>query len=143
MRPHFRTRFAALALTLTTLTSAAPVGAAGGFSDVEADRWFTTPISWMAAEGITTGTSSTTFSPGVAVTRAQFVTLLWRPAGSPGGNPAPGFSDGPTGRYFTEAVAWARAEGVTTGTSATMFSPEIPLTRAQAAALVWREAGRP
>ncbi|NDH24422.1 MAG: S-layer homology domain-containing protein, partial [Actinobacteria bacterium] len=59
------------------------------------------------------------------------------------GNPAPGFSDVPTGRYFTEAVAWARAEGVTTGTSATMFSPEIPLTRAQAAALVWREAGRP
>ena len=114
-----------------------------GFVDVGSSVYFDDAVAWAKAEGITTGTSSTTFSPGVAVTRAQLVTLLWRRAGSPGGNPAPGFSDVPTGRYFTEAVAWARAEGVTTGTSATMFSPEIPLTRAQAAALVWREAGRP
>jgi hypothetical protein len=114
-----------------------------GFVDVGSSVYFDDAVAWAKAEGITTGTSSTTFSPGVAVTRAQLVTLLWRRAGSPAGNPAPGFSDVPTGRYFTEAVAWARAEGVTTGTSDTMFSPEIPLTRAQAAALVWREAGRP
>ncbi|MEO0492688.1 MAG: S-layer homology domain-containing protein [Actinomycetota bacterium] len=114
-----------------------------GFGDVASSAYYDDAVAWAKAEGITTGTSSTTFSPPAIVTRAQLVTLLWRRAASPGGYPDPEFTDVPAGRYFTAAVAWAKAEGVTNGTSDTTFSPELPVTRAQAAALVWREAGRP
>ncbi|MEM8708711.1 MAG: S-layer homology domain-containing protein, partial [Actinomycetota bacterium] len=114
-----------------------------GFADVEATAYYDDAVAWAKAEGITTGTSSTTFSPASTVTRAQLVTLLWRRAGSPGGHPDPGFDDVPVGRYFSQPVAWAKADGVTNGTSDTTFSPDLPVTRAQAAALVWREAGRP
>ncbi|NDH11860.1 MAG: S-layer homology domain-containing protein [Actinobacteria bacterium] len=124
MRSHFRTRFAALALGLTTLTSAAPVGAAGGFSDVEADRWFTTPISWMAAEGITTGTEPGCFSPHAAVSRGQIVTFLYRLASTEGDLPVTNGHpfDDVVRAYQHEPVGWAYDAGITTGTSATTFA---------------------
>ena len=143
MRPHFRTRFAALALTLTTLTSAAPVGAAGGFSDVEADRWFTTPISWMAAEGITTGTEPGCFSPHAAVSRGQIVTFLYRLAGEPAVEPSEQFEDVPADQFYTDAVAWMVEFNITNGTSPTTFSPVDVVTRGQIAAFLYRLAGLP
>ena len=145
MRPHFRTRFAALALTLTTLTSAAPVGAAGGFSDVEADRWFTTPISWMAAEGITTGTEPGCFSPHAAVSRGQIVTFLYRLADTEGDLPVTNGHpfDDVVRAYQHEPVGWAYEAGITTGTSATTFAPDVDVTRGDFAVLLWRYAGEP
>ena len=113
------------------------------FGDVPAGAYYEDAVAWAKAEEITTGTSTSTFSPGTIVTRAQLVTLLWRRAGSPGGYPDPGFDDVPAGTYFTQAVAWAKAEDITGGFSASIFAPHSPVTRAQAAALVWREAGRP
>ena len=111
-----------------------------GFADVLEGSYYDLAVAWAKAEGITTGTSSTTFSPAQTVTRGQLVTLLWRRAGSPGGWPDPGFADVPASTYFTVAVAWAKANAITQGTSATTFSPDDAVTRAQAAAFLYREA---
>ena len=92
---------------------------------------------------MTNGTSATTFGPNVTVTRAQMVTFLWRAYGSPeitGANP---FTDVSTSDYYYDAVLWAVTNGVTTGTSATTFSPDAPVTRAQAVTFQWRAAGSP
>jgi len=113
---------------------------AHGFADVDAGAYYDDAVAWAKAEGITTGTSSTTFAPDDAVTRAQLATLLWRRAGSKGGQPAHGFTDVPAGQYYSVAVAWAKAQKITTGTSTTTFSPHTDVTRAQAAAMLHREA---
>ena len=118
-----------------------PTGSpAHGFWDVPAGAYYGAAVSWARAEGITTGTSARTFSPNQVVTRAQLVTLLWRLDGEPSA-PAAGFADVPGGRYYTTAVAWAKQQAITTGTSAGTFSPENPVTRGQAAAFLHRHAG--
>ncbi len=114
-----------------------------GFSDVFPGDYFNGAVEWARAVGITTGTGLGRFSPADVVTRAQLVTLMWRRAGSPGGQPDPGFVDVRAGQYFTTAVWWAKAQGITNGTGPTTFSPEDPVTRGQAAAFLYREATLP
>ncbi|MEM9466057.1 MAG: S-layer homology domain-containing protein [Actinomycetota bacterium] len=111
---------------------------AHGFTDVPAGSWYDQAVAWAKANGITTGTSPTTFSPNDDVTRGQLVTLLWRREGSPGATASEEFLDVPAGRYFTPAVGWAKANGVTNGTSPTTFAPDDPVTRGQAAAFLFR-----
>ncbi len=117
--------------------------AAPGFSDVSSWDFFAGAVAWAKAEGISSGTSDTTFSPQQPVSRGQMVTLLWRRAGSKRGLPNPGFSDVPAGWYYSDAIAWAKHTGVSNGMTATTFAPNQPVTRGQVAALLWREAGRP
>ena len=77
------------------------------------------------------------FGPDGTVTRAQVVTFLWRAAGSPavsGGS----FADVDSGAYYADAVAWAVRNGITTGTSATAFSPDAGCTRAQIVTFLYR-----
>jgi hypothetical protein len=112
---------------------------AHGFADVAADTYFNDAVAWAKAEGITTGTGPTTFAPHAAVTRGQLATLLWRRVGSPGSQPAHGFSDVPAGQYYSVAVAWAKAQGITTGVTPTTFAAGDDVTRAQAAAMLHRE----
>lgn len=116
------------------------------FTDVLDDEFYTDAVAWAACEGITKGTSDTTFSPDAPVTRAQMATFLWRFAGGPGfagSQPPHGFVDVPEGAYFDEPVAWLKESGITRGTSASTFSPGETVTRAQMAAFVWRFAGEP
>lgn len=111
------------------------------FVDVAADAYYYDAVLWAAKNGITSGTSATTFSPDNACTRAQMATFLWRAAGSPepaGTNP---FVDIPDDAYYADAVQWAYENGITAGTSATTFSPDETCTRAQMATFLWREAG--
>lgn len=88
------------------------------------------------------GTGRFTFSPNAACTRAQTVTFLWRAAGSPRPvstvNP---FTDVHYGDYFYQAVLWAVENGITMGTSATTFSPDATVTRAQVVTFLWRANG--
>ena len=92
----------------------------------------------------TGGTSATTFSPDASCTRAQMVTFLWRAAGSPkvenGKNP---FADVKADAYYYDAVLWAVEKGVTSGTSATTFSPDATVTRGQTVTFLYRNAGSP
>ena len=113
------------------------------FTDVSTSDYYYDAVLWAADNGVTGGTSATTFSPNVTVTRAQMVTFLWRAHGSPKATGANPFTDVSTSDYYYDAVLWAVANGVTNGTSATTFSPDAPVTRAQAVTFQWRAAGSP
>jgi hypothetical protein len=117
-------------------------GPAHGFTDV-VRPWQQDPVSWMSDNGLTTGTTPTTFSPEQVVTRGQYATFLYRLAGEPDPGPAHGFTDVADGRYFTDAVQWMANEGLTTGTTPTTFSPERPLTRGEAATFLYRYKDEP
>lgn len=120
---------------------AAPAGGVAGFGDVESGRYFSVPVQWMVDEDITTGTTLTCFSPGELVTRGQAAAFLWRMEGSRSAPPHP-FAD--VHRAWQHApVSWLFAEGITTGTSGTTYSPDDTLTRGQFAALLYRLAGEP
>ena len=113
------------------------------FADVYESDYYYDAVLWAVANGVTNGTSATTFSPNAPVTRAQMVTFLWRAYGSPkatGSNP---FADVSADAWYYDAVLWAVANGVTVGTSATTFSPDAPVTRSQAVTFQWRAAGSP
>jgi len=113
------------------------------FADVPADAYYADAVAWAVKEGITTGTGTNTFSPDLSCTRAQMVTFLWRANGSPVVNYAMSFTDVPADAYYAEAIRWAVSEGITTGTTATTFSPNAMLTRGQTVTFLWRANGSP
>lgn len=134
-------------LALTTAVAmlvpiATPAGATG-FTDVPATAYFADAVDWLAEEKITTGTTPTTYAPGEVVTRGQMAVFLWRLMREPSDRVAHSFGDVPRDAFYADAVAWLVAEGVTTGTSRTTFSPVEAVTRGQMAAFLWRLAGRP
>ena len=92
---------------------------------MSANAWYADAVEWAVENEITAGTSANTFSPNAACTRAQMVTFLWRASGYP--DPASDtmpFTDVSPDAYYYRAVLWAVSEGITTGTSATTFSPD-------------------
>lgn len=108
------------------------------FTDVSRSNYYYDAVLWAVEHGVTSGTTATTFGPNAPVTRAQAVTFQWRASGSPavsGGS----FSDVAADAYYSGAVAWAVANGITNGTTATTFSPDTPVSRAQAVTFLWRE----
>ncbi len=114
------------------------------FVDVKEGAYYYDAVLWAVEQKITSGTSATTFSPDASCTRAQMVTFLWRAAGSPkvenGKNP---FADVQADAYYYDAVLWAVEKGVTSGTSATTFSPDATVTRGQTVTFLYRNAGSP
>lgn len=111
------------------------------FTDVTTSDYYYDAVLWAVENGVTNGTSATTFSPNMAVSRAQMVTFLWRAHGAPKATGTNPFTDVSTSDYYYDAVLWAVANGVTNGTSATTFSPDMAVTRAQAVTFQWRAAG--
>ena len=112
------------------------------FTDVPGDAYFADAVIWAVGEGITSGTTATTFSPNASCTRGQMVTFLWRAAGSPAPTSSKmPFTDVPVTAYYYDAVLWAVEQGITSGTTATTFSPNATVTRAQAVTFLWRAAG--
>lgn len=108
------------------------------FTDVQPDAYYYDAVTWAVEKGITAGTSATTFSPNDSCTRAQIVTFLWRAAGSPNASTNSPFTDVPVDSYYYDAVMWAVEQGITSGTSATTFSPDATCTRAQAVTFLYR-----
>jgi hypothetical protein len=132
-----------LATLLAVLVgTASPAGAVAGFGDVEEDRFFTEPVQWMVDNDITTGTSPTCFSPDDPVTRGQAAAFLWRIEGFPEPLTDHPFTD-VVAAYQQDPVSWLAENEITTGTTATTFSPDDTLTRGQMAALMYRAAGEP
>ncbi len=111
------------------------------FADVSSDSYCADAVKWAVENGVTNGTTATTFNPNTACTRGQIVTFLWRAAGSPAPkttvNP---FTDVAADAYYAKAVLWAVENGITNGTTATTFSPDAPCTRAQAVTFLFRGA---
>ena len=114
------------------------------FSDVPSDAFFYDPVLWAVEQGITSGTSDTTFSPGDSCLRAHVVTFLWRAAGSPAPesvyNP---FVDVKPTDFYYKAVLWAVEQGITTGTDATHFDPGGVCNRVQVVTFLHRSFGSP
>lgn len=183
-----------------TVTNGEPVAATSKFTDVPTSQYYFKPVEWAVGQAITTGTTTTTFSPNNTCTRAQILTFLWRAVGAPKvsianpftdvktsdyfyyaalwaynkgmvsgtkfagdtlctreatvvylwqyvGSPAVEatnkFTDVPAGAAYAQAVAWAVSKGITTGTSATTFSPTATCTRGQIATFLYRTLGTP
>ena len=129
-----------------TGTVAIKIGQTMNFIDVKTSDYFYNSVKWAVGKNITNGTSSTTFSPYKSCTRAEIVTFLWRAAGSP----EPTTTRNPfrdvnavTHSSYYKAILWASQKGITSGTSATAFSPDQVCTRAQIVTFLYRYAGQP
>lgn len=109
------------------------------FTDVGERDWFHEAVDYVYRTGLMSGTGGTTFSPGTATTRGMVVTILHRYEGKPAAEPS-GFPDVPSGKYYTEAVAWAAANGVVSGYDNGLFMPDQEITREQMAAILYRYA---
>lgn len=129
-----------------TGTVAIKIGQTMNFIDVKTTDYFYNSVKWAVNKGVTTGTSSTTFSPYNPCKRAEIVTFLWRAAGSPEPtttrNP---FKDvnAVTHSSYYKAILWASQKGIAAGTSTTTFSPDQVCTRAQIVTFLYRYAGKP
>ena len=112
------------------------------FSDLAPSDFCYDAVMWAVGRDITGGIGNYTFGPNLPCTRAQAVTFLWRAAGSPEPETrAMPFTDVPVGSYYYNAVLWAIENGITEGTSDTMFSPDATCSRAQIVTFLWRAGG--
>lgn len=107
------------------------------FADVAEDAYYAQAVLWAVENGITKGTSETTFSPDQTCTRAHAVAFLYRLVGSPAVTGS-SFQDVAADAYYNAAVAWAVQQGITNGTSETTFSPNETCTRAQIVTFLYR-----
>ena len=124
--------------------SPAPKSSKMPFEDVAYSSYYYDAVLWAVEQGITVGTSATTFSPDAKCTRAQIMTFIYRNEQAQGGgmqgawmiqNP---FDDVDLESYYGEAVMWAVANHVTSGTTDTTFSPNADCTRAQIVTFLYR-----
>ena len=115
-----------------------PKTASNPFTDVAANAYYCKAVLWAVENGITTGTSATTFSPDAPCTRAQGVTFLWRANGSKAASAAASFTDVASDAYYAPAVAWAAEQNVTGGVGNGLFSPDTTCTRAQIVSMLYR-----
>ena len=111
------------------------------YTDVKSSDWFYRAVCEVSAQGLFVGTSETTFSPELAMTREMLVTVLWRMSGQP---IIPGdstkFTDVPEDSYALEPIRWAEAFGIVQGMSETKFGYELPITREQFVTILFRYA---
>ena len=115
-----------------------PKGAASGMTDVVSGSYYEKAVAWAIENGITTGTTTSTFSPDATCTRAQAVTFLYRASGSPAVRGSAEFSDVATNAYYADAVAWAAKKGITTGIGGGLFGSDNDCTRGQIVTFLWR-----
>lgn len=108
-----------------------------GFTDVSASAYYAKAVAWAVENGVTNGTTATTFDPDAVCTRAQAVAFLARALNGKGGSAA-AFTDVPADSYYADAVAWAVENRVTNGVSSDRFAPDNSCTRAQITAFLYR-----
>ncbi len=112
--------------------------ALSSFADVPADAYYAKAVAWAVENGITEGTSDTTFAPGTICTRAQGAALLYRAAGSPAVSGSAAFTDVPADAYYADAAAWAEQKDITDGIGNGLFGPHNNCTRAQIVTFLYR-----
>ena len=133
------TRAQAVTFLWRAAGSPAPESTAMPYTDVPAGSYYHDAVLWAVEQGITKGTSDTTFSPDATCTRAQIVTFLWRAEKAPAaGDEAQPFTDVAADAYYADAVLWAVENGITKGTTDTTFGPNDDCTRAQIVTFLWR-----
>ena len=115
--------------------------ALSSFADVPADAYYAKAVAWAVENGITEGTSDTTFAPGTICTRAQGVTFLSRAAKANTASGNSNFADVDANAYYASAVKWAVDNGITNGISSSLFGPDSSCTRAQIVTFLYRMYG--
>ena len=108
------------------------------FADVSSSSYYEKAVLWAVENGITEGTSDTTFASGTICTRAQGAALLYRAAGSPVVSGSAAFTDVADSAYYADAVKWATEQGITKGISSSLFGPDATCTRAQIVTFLYR-----
>jgi len=111
-----------------------------GFTDVSSENWFYQSVCYVQKNGIMTGLNSTSFGASEQLSRAQFVTIIYRLAGSPDVSYSPVFPDVRERYFYTAPVMWASANGIMTGCANGRFEPGAVITREQIAAVMYRYA---
>ena len=132
------TRAQAMTFLWRTAGSSKPETRAMPFTDVPVGSYYYDAVLWAVENGITKGTSDTTFSPNMTCSRAQIVAFLWRSEKSPAASSRNPFADVKSSAYYADAVLWAVKEDITKGTTNTTFSPNAVCTRAQIVTFLWR-----
>ena len=132
------TRAQAVTFLWRTAGSPKPETRTMPFTDVPAGSYYYDAVLWAVENGITEGTSDTTFSPNSTCTRAQIVAFLWRSEKSPAAGSRNPFADVKSTAYYADAVLWAVKEDITKGSTNTTFSPDADCTRAQIVTFLWR-----
>ena len=132
------TRAQAVTFLWRTAGSPAPKTSTMPFTDVPVGSYYYDAVLWAVENGITKGTSDTTFSPNMTCSRAQIVTFLWRSEKSPAAGTANPFADVKSTAYYADAVLWAVKENIIKGTTNTTFSPDADCTRAQIVTFLYR-----
>lgn len=120
--------------------SPAPRNTFNPFVDVQSDDYYFNAVLWAVERGITAGTSATTFNPNAVVSRGQAVTFLYRAVNSPTVKVDNFFTDVSSDSFYAKAVCWAAERGITTGTGAYTFSPNVDCTRAQIVSFLYGSA---
>ena len=132
------TRAQAVTFLWRTAGSPEPETRTMPFTDVPVGSYYYDAVLWAVENGITNGTSDTTFSPNMTCSRAQIVAFLWRSEKSPAAGTANPFADVKSTVYYADAVLWAVKEDITKGTTNITFSPDADCTRAQIVTFLWR-----
>lgn len=114
-----------------------PASTNNPFTDVNSSDWYYKAVLWAVEKGITSGTTTTTFSPDKVCSRAEAVTFLHRSENKPTASGV-SFTDVPAGAWYSDAVAWAAANEITSGTTTTTFSPENNCSRAEIVTFMFR-----
>ncbi|MBR3639765.1 MAG: S-layer homology domain-containing protein, partial [Clostridia bacterium] len=134
----------AICLMLAALILSAPVTAAipagvGPFSDVKESDWFAEDVLFAERSGLMRGVSDGLFLPNAPMTRAMFVTVIWRDEGAPAAETASPFTD-VYGDWYKTAVEWGFEKGLVKGKSDISFAPDDLLTREELVTFVFRYA---
>ena len=110
------------------------------FTDVKTGDWFYEAVQYVYDKGMMTGVSADRFAPASTTTRGMIVTILYRLENEPAVSGELPFTDVEAGAWYADAVAWAAANDIVNGTSATTFAPNSPITREQMATMLYRFA---
>ena len=110
------------------------------FTDVKTGDWFYEAVQYVYDKGMMTGVSADRFAPASTTTRGMIVTILYRLENEPAVSGDLPFTDVERGAWYANAVAWAGANDIVNGTSATTFAPNSPITREQMATMLYRFA---
>ena len=111
------------------------------FRDVACGSWYEAGVCFAYENQLLNGMTATSFGPELSMTRGMLVTVLYRYAGSPAAG-TNSFTDVPAGKYYTNAVSWAAANGIVNGVGAGRFQPDGNVTREQMAAILYRFAAK-
>lgn len=116
-----------------------PESSQNGFTDVGND-YYTKAVLWAVEQGIINGYEDNSFRPGGSCDRGMIVTMLWRAAGKPETSGGSGFSDVPDGAWYSDAVSWAAAKGISVGNGDGTFTPSAVCNRGMIVTFLYRDA---